>query len=90
MPSYHAQASFFAAAFVCGDGFGSAPAWLGGSVCRTAAAQPGPAYALAGFIGYSRLVLQMHTPAQVAAGAGVGYALASALVRVAAAFLGCG
>ena len=87
MPSYHAQASFFAAAFVCGDGFGGAPGWWGSNVWLAAAPHARTAYALAAGVSYSRLALGMHTFPQIAVGAGVGCVLASMLVRAAAVLL---
>ncbi len=65
MPSYHAQASFFAAAFICGDGLGGGAEWLGSAVWPAMAAYAWVAYALAVAVTYSRLYLEMHTIPQV-------------------------
>jgi len=89
MPSYHAQASFFAAAFLCGDGLGDGVGagtgarafWLGNSVWPAAAARTQMAYALAAGVSYSRMALDMHSFPQIAVGAGVGCLFASLLVR---------
>jgi len=63
MPSYHAQASFFAAAYLC----------------RSAWSQ-GAALVVAVGVSYSRIYLEMHTWAQVAVGAVVGWLLGVALL----------